>query len=219
MKKFCLVLLAMIVPFLAVDLHAAAPQNGKRKAPVKKAASNTAKKTVAKTGARKPAAGNKAGASRTTNNPRGKAPVRNSNVGRANAGGGSAAEDRELALIKGEEDQMARNEVALKKGIAMIIKEVKALGSQVASMEDQVSQAVSGINNAEAGINEVEKSVALTCGANSGGQSVQGLGNGSDDFGDDGMMGDSSFDDGQGFDDGMGDDGMDDGSYDPNASF
>lgn len=208
MKKFCLVLLAMIVPFLAVDLHAAAPQNGKRKAPVKKAASNTAKKTVAKTGARKPAAGNKAGASRTTNNPRGKAPVRNSNVGGANAGGGSAAEDIELARIKSEEDQMARNEASLKKGLTILIRDVKALDGKLTSMEDQLNQVVSEIT-------EVDKNVALTCGANSGGQSVQ-LGNDNDDFGDDGMMGDSSFDDGQGFDDGMGDDVMD-GGYDPNS--
>lgn len=209
MKKFCLVLLAMVVPFLAVDLHGASPQSGRKKAPVKKA-SPTAKKTVAKSGARKPAAGNKAGASRTTNNPRGKAPVRNPNVGGANAGGGSAAEDRELALIKGEEDQMAKNEASLKKGLTILIRDVKALDGKLTSMEDQLNQVVSEIT-------EVDKNVALTCGANSGGQSMQGLGNGSDDFGDDGMMGDSSFDDGQGFDDGMGDDGMDDGSYDPNS--
>lgn len=226
MKKIFLVLLAMILPFLATDLHGATQSGNKKKRTnstqttrkKQKTASNVKRKSGTTRGA--------TGAKRVGNsNTRSKRSAVGSDSGGApNSMQSTAAEDRELALIKSEEDQVARNEANLAKRVAVLMKEMKTLNQKLDTINTENNSASEKLGEMDgkldqitSEINEVNQSITLTCATNNGGQTALGL-VGGDNFDDDQGMGmdDSTFDDGQGFDNGMG--SMDDG-FDPNSSY
>ncbi len=188
MKKFYLVLAAMILPFLANDLYATPQTQKKGKAVATK--TRTGKATAAK-------AGSKArGGQTTTRGPGNTSAKRKPSAGGRTSGAPSSpssdAEMRELG-------QVVRGEAGLTKGLAAISRKLDALNSEVGAI-GAISDEVNALMEK---LNQIDASVNLTCGGGQGGNPPQGFDDPNAAFDDGGDFGDpNAQDDGSDYDDG-----------------